>query len=135
MLPKANRLRRNKDFSKVYEKGLRQKGPDLVLRALLHPKENSETDKAKGPKNALPTRVGISIGKKVSKHAVVRNRLKRQIRAAMRGLLPKIKPGWDLAIVVKTTAPRCNYHQILQQLEQLLAKAEVLDGHSRRSNL
>jgi ribonuclease P protein component len=44
-------------------------------------------------------------------------------------LLPRIEPGWDLAIVVKTTAPRCNYHEILQQLEQLLAKAEVLDGH------
>ena len=129
MLPKANRLRRNKDFSKVYQKGLRQKGPDLVLRALFHRPKNSETDKAEGAKTAPPTRVGISIGKKVSKHAVVRNRLKRQIRAAIRALLPKIKQGWDLAIVVKRTAPRCNYHQILQQLEQLLAKAEVLDGH------
>ncbi|MDY6806743.1 MAG: ribonuclease P protein component [Cyanobacteriota bacterium] len=129
MLPKANRLRRNKDFSKVYQKGCRQKGPDLVLRALPNPKKNSEIDEAEGAKTASPTRVGISIGKKVSKHAVVRNRLKRQIRAAMKVLLPKIKPGWDLAIVVKKTAPRCNYHQILQQLEQLLAKAEVLDGH------
>lgn len=129
MLPKANRLRRNKDFRKVYEKGLRQKGPDLVLRAFSHPQKNSDRDKAQGRETAPPTRVGISIGKKVSKHAVVRNRVKRQIRAAMRALLPKIKPGWDLAIVVKTTAPCCNYHQILQQLEQLLAKAEVLDGH------
>jgi ribonuclease P protein component len=121
MLPKANRLRRNQDFSKVYEKGLRKKGPDLVLRALRRPGENSQT--------AKPTRIGISIGKKVSKQAVVRNRLKRLIRAAMRQLLPKIKPGWDLAIVVKPTAQKCNYREILQQLEQLLARTEVLDGH------
>ena len=121
MLPKANRLRRNQDFSKVYEKGLRKKGPDLVLRALRRPGENSQT--------AKPTRIGISIGKKVSKQAVVRNRLKRLIRAAMRQLLPKIEPGWDLAIVVKPTAQKCNYREILQQLEQLLARTEVLDGH------
>ena len=121
MLPKANRLRRNQDFSKVYEKGIRQNGPDLVLRALRCPAESRKTVK--------PTRIGISIGKKVSKQAVVRNRLKRLIRAAVRQLLPKIKPGWDLAIVVKPTAPRCNYREILQQLEQLLAKSEVLDGH------
>jgi ribonuclease P protein component len=127
MLPKANRLRQNKDFIKVYEKGIRRSGSDLVLRALRYSKKI--TDKAESLKSAKPVRVGISIGKKVSKQAVVRNRLKRQIRAAMLQLLPRIEPGWDLAIVVKTTAPRCNYHEILQQLEQLLAKAEVLDGH------
>lgn len=135
MLPKANRLRRNQDFSKVYEKGLRQKGPDLLLRALRRPQENAEANKAESRKTAKPTRIGISIGKKVSKQAVVRNRLKRLIRAAMRQLLPKIKPGWDLAIVVKPTAQRCNYREILQQLEQLLARSEVLDGHKRRTNL
>ena len=79
MLPKANRLRRNQDFSKVYEKGIRQNGPDLVLRALRCPAESRKTVK--------PTRIGISIGKKVSKQAVVRNRLKRLIRAAVRQLL------------------------------------------------
>jgi len=129
MLPKANRLRKNKDFIKVYEQGIRRNGADLVLRALRYPEEKRETDKTELLKSAKPVRVGISIGKKVSKQAVVRNRLKRQIRAAMLQLLPRIEPGWDLAIVVKTTARRCNYHQILQQLEQLLAKAEVLDGH------
>ncbi len=126
MLPKANRLRKNKDFIKVYEQGIRRNGADLVLRALGSPEEKRKTEVLK---SAKPVRVGISIGKKVSKQAVVRNRLKRQIRAAMLQLLPRIEPGWDLAIVVKTTALRCNYHQILQQLEQLLAKAEVLDGH------
>jgi ribonuclease P protein component len=133
MLPKANRLRRNQDFSKVYEKGIRQNGPDLVLRALRSPQEKADPNKAESQKTvkktAKPTRIGISIGKKVSKQAAVRNRLKRQIRAAMRQLLPKIEPGWDLAIVVKPTAPRCNYREILQQLEQLLARTEILDGH------
>ena len=122
MLPKANRLRRNQDFSKIYKRGNRYLGKDLVLRALRR-QEKPEVWNA-----ILPTRVGISIGKKVSKHAVERNRLKRLIRAAMGELLPKVKPGWDLAIVVKPTATKCNYRQILQQLKELLAR-EVWDGH------
>lgn len=79
----------------------------------------------------VPTRIGISISRKVSKHAVTRNRMERQIRAALRHLLPQISPGWDCIIVVKPTDETCNYGQFLQELRQLLAQAEVLHGHSR----
>lgn len=80
----------------------------------------------------LPTQIGISISTKVSKRAVVRNRLKRQIAAAMYQLLPKISPGWRLVIVVKPTAAEqeCVTQQFLQELEQLLAQAEVFNGYS-----
>ncbi|NEP45968.1 MAG: ribonuclease P protein component, partial [Okeania sp. SIO2H7] len=85
MLPKANRLRQNKDFSKIYKRGNRHSGKDLVLRGL------RRSGKPEVLNALVPTRVGISIGKKVSKQAVERNRLKRLIRAAIRELLPKIK--------------------------------------------
>ncbi len=77
----------------------------------------------------LPTRVGISISQKVSKLAVIRNRIKRQIRAALRHMLPQISPGWLLVIVVLHGAQECDYAQILRELEQLLVEAEVLNGH------
>lgn len=83
----------------------------------------------------LPTRIGISIGRKVSKRAVVRNRIKRQIRAAARQLLPRLSPGWDIVAIVHSEAKECNSTQFLQELEQLLARAEVLNGHSRGSLL
>ena len=35
----------------------------------------------------------ISISKKVSKHAVTRNTVKRRVRAVMRGLVKDLKPG------------------------------------------
>jgi ribonuclease P protein component len=74
--------------------------------------------------------MGISISQKVSKRAVVRNRIKRQIRAAWHQFLPWLSPGWDVVIVVKPTADQCNYSEILQELEKLLVEAEVLNGYT-----
>jgi len=79
---------------------------------------------------AIPSRIGISISQKVSKRAVVRNRIKRQIKAAFRQLLPRIAPGWWLVVVVNPNAVQCEYEQFLRELEQLLTDAEVIDGHS-----
>jgi ribonuclease P protein component len=62
---------------------------------------------------------------------VIRNRIKRQLRSAFRYLLPKISPGWQVVVVVQPAAAKeCDYQQFLQELEQLLAKAEVINGHS-----
>ncbi|MGC9527274.1 MAG: ribonuclease P protein component [Limnospira sp.] len=124
MLPQANRLRNRKDFKAVYTRGVHRKTPHLTLRALKRP--GPEPD----GKAEKPSRLGISISQKVSKRAARRNRIKRQIRAVLRELLPQISPGWDIAIVVKPTAVGCNYAEFLQELEQLLAQAEVLNGHS-----
>ncbi|MEB3339579.1 ribonuclease P protein component [Okeania sp.] len=129
MLPTENRLRHNKDFSAVYQKGIRKNTSYLALRALRHQQK---------PNSPLPhqqTRIGISISKKVSKGAVIRNRIKRQIRAALRQMLPSISKGWDIVIVVKPPAQQCNYGEFLQQLEKLLAQAEILNGYSRRNLL
>ncbi|MBP0000297.1 MAG: ribonuclease P protein component [Cyanobacteria bacterium SID2] len=133
MLPKAHRLRHWKDFQTVYKNGIRCRGKRLALRAYhrrsVPPQDNDEQSVAE----VLPTRIGISIGRKVSKRAVVRNRIKRQIRAAARQILPYLSPGWDVVAVALPDAKECNSHQFLQELEQLLAKAEVLNGHSRGS--
>ncbi|RUR84320.1 hypothetical protein DSM107007_28360 [Nostoc sp. PCC 7120 = FACHB-418] len=82
--------------------------------------------------NIPSTLIGVSISTKVSKRAVVRNRIKRQITAAMQQLLPRLAPGWKLVVIVKPTAAesKCGSQQFLQELEQLLAQTEVLHGHS-----
>jgi ribonuclease P protein component len=77
---------------------------------------------------AEPSTIGISISLKVSKRAVVRNRIKRRIRAAIQSFLPHISSGWRIVIVVKTSATECAYEQFLQELKQLLTSAEVING-------
>jgi ribonuclease P protein component len=116
------RLRHRKDFSAVYRAGVRCHGSTLILRALRQPAVADE-----------PSRLGVSISQKVSKRAVVRNRIKRQIKAAFRQLLPRIPGGWWLVVVVNPAALQCEYGQFLRELEELLIRAEVIDGHSRRS--
>ena len=117
-LPKKHRLRDRRDFRAVYSKGIRLNSLNLVLRALFTPELEIK-----------PTRIGISISQKVSKKAVVRNRLKRQIRAALRELLPSILPGWKIVIVVRSRARECEYEHFLRELKQLLKKAKIIDGH------
>ncbi|MBD2499378.1 ribonuclease P protein component [Anabaena azotica] len=130
-LPKANRLKSRQDFQAVFREGLRRHSANFTLRALKPSSANSSSlDTAS--KTQLSTLIGVSISTKVSKKAVVRNRLKRQITAAIGQILPKLAPGWKLVVIVKPAAAetKCVSQQFLQELEQLLAQTEVLNGHS-----
>ncbi|MFQ3617940.1 MAG: ribonuclease P protein component [Cyanobacteriota bacterium] len=143
-LPKVHRLKRRQEFSKVYQAGVRRSTRHFTLRALRQfsvrqgkpsvPDSNdSDSDKKAAEKlGRSPTRIGITVSTKVSKRAVVRNRIKRRIRAALRELLPGFATGWMIVIIVQPVAVKCNYKEILQELKQLLIEAEVFDGHSGR---
>lgn len=74
------------------------------------------------------TRFGISISRKVSKKAVVRNRIKRQIRAALITLMPGIKQGYWVVITVRSVAISCEYDDFLRELRKVLTALEVLHG-------
>ncbi len=78
-----------------------------------------------------PAQFGISVSQKVSKKAVIRNRLKRQIKAVIRLLLPMIQPGYQVVIVVKRNTSECKYEHFLRELEELFIKAEIIYGYKR----
>jgi ribonuclease P protein component len=137
-LPKVHRLRQRRDFSAVYQSGLRRSTVHLTLRGLRESKrivinkaiDPSKADQSKASVlNDLPTRIGVSISQKVSKRAVVRNLIRRRIRSALRQLLPRVSAGWRLVIVVHPQAIECDYGQFLQELEQLLVEAGVIHGN------
>ncbi len=132
-LPQAHRLKHWRDFQAVYQKGIRRSGRYLTLRAMPPPTRTGNASmsgaSAMSKTDHPSTRIGISVSQKVSKKAVVRNRIKRQIRAALRQLLPHIQSGWQLVWVVKPGAQECEYAQFLRELKQLLAEAEVLNGY------
>lgn len=70
---------------------------------------------------------GISISRKVSKRAVVRNRIKRQIKAIIRQHLPNISPGWQVVIVVRPAAVECKFDDFLRELEKIFRKLKILN--------
>ncbi|EFA68701.1 ribonuclease P protein component [Cylindrospermopsis raciborskii S07] len=136
-LPKAYRLKSRGDFQAVFREGVRCHSSHFTLRALkplspTHLHSSSINIPANTCENLPNTKIGISISTKVSKRAVVRNRIKRQITGVLYQLLPKLSKGWRLVVIVKpkTGEWECISQQFLRELEQLLVKAEVINGHS-----
>lgn len=131
-MPKAHRLKSHKDFQAVFREGIRRQSSHFTLRALRPRHSKASSGNTATTTQVVSTQIGISISTKVSKKAVVRNRIKRQMAAALHQLLPKLAPGWRLVFVVKPIAAesKCGSQQFLQELEQLLAQTEVLNGHS-----
>ncbi|MEM9216322.1 MAG: ribonuclease P protein component [Cyanobacteria bacterium P01_F01_bin.150] len=143
-LPKQHRLRHRRDFARVYRSGLRRKSRHLTLRAL-KVFNNTASDKlgsdgeiqssalvassSHRQKNhslnyyssgVQPTQIGITISTKVSKRANVRNRIKRQIQAAMFQLLPAFSSNWLIVIIVRPGVNECDYWQFLRELEEMI---------------
>ncbi len=112
-LPQSRRLKHWQDFRRVYQQGKRLRHTHLLLRIL--PCDSQ-----------LPTRFGITISVKVSKRANVRNRIKRQIRAIILQFSPRIKPGFDVVLVVLPQGIECNYEHFLRELEQLFHQAKII---------
>ena len=117
-LPKNNRLKRWQDFRAIYQHGNYFATPALILRAL------SDSD-------CHSVKFGISISRKISKKAVIRNRIKRQIRSALQILLPSLSSTWVMVIIVRPPALECKTEHFLRELEQLFIQSGILYGHSR----
>ncbi|CAN5848655.1 hypothetical protein BH23CYA1_BH23CYA1_20860 [soil metagenome] len=129
-LPQQNRLKSSRDFGRVHRRGARAATHHLAARALkpkMLPTERASDNRisADGQPSALVSSFGISISRKVSKRAVVRNRIKRQIRAVLQRFLPDVAPGWQVVIVVRSAAVECEFDDFLRELEYLLKKLGI----------
>jgi len=117
-LPQKNRLKHRQDFQLVYVQGRQHRTMHLILRSR---KSDILSD--------IPPRIGIVISQKVSKNAVVRNRIKRQIRAVIHPWLKQIASNWQLVIIVRPQAPECNYEHFLRELKELFQQAGLINGN------
>lgn len=112
MLPRAHRLTKETDFKLLAQEGQSFYSPLFTIKIL----------KAKD----ADSRFGVVISAKVSKKAVVRNKIKRRITEIIRLALPKIKSGFDVMILVKTVVAEKNYQEIKEDIEKLFKKANIL---------
>ena len=68
------------------------------------------------------TRTGFTVSKKISKLAVVRNRLRRQMREIVR-LSPDLQikyPSHDIILIARSDALTKDYHQLARDFAYLL---------------
>jgi ribonuclease P protein component len=58
--------------------------------------------------------------------AVIRNRARRILRAAWRELAPKVRDGYDVALVARRTIRGVRAHELVPEVEGLLSRAQVI---------
>jgi len=104
------RLRRRKDFDAVFRRGRAWANDLLVLRSL--------------PNHLDHNRYGFITSKRLGK-AVVRNRVRRRLREAVRSL--PARPGWDVVISAKTPAAEADFHRLRRAVAALMSRAGILD--------
>jgi len=106
MLPKINRLKKKRDFEHVFKQGRGLKQGFLSLKFV---------------KNGLEaTRFGFVVGQKVSRKAVIRNKVKRRLRDLVRGRIGEIKKGFDVVIVAGKGAEAASLADTAATINRLL---------------
>ncbi len=111
MTEQVGRLTRRADFLKVAESRRRFAAPGLVLQA--------------APAESCSLRVGFTASRKVG-GAVVRNRVKRRLRALARELLPAhAKPGHDYVLVGRAAGVARQFDDLRRDLETALRRLDL----------
>jgi ribonuclease P protein component len=67
-------------------------------------------------------RLGITVSSRVGK-AVVRNRVRRRLREAMRARLDRLTPGVDLLLVARPRSAEASWGDLNAALESVLTRA------------
>ncbi len=112
MLSKINRLKKENDFRKILRRRESIRGNCLILKT--------------APNALGMVRVGISVSKKISKKATLRNKIKRRLAALMRMRIPQIKDGWDLFLIALPGLETKNFLETKEICDSLLRKAVIL---------
>jgi len=105
VLPKAQRVRTNRQHHTVLRRGRQLRGHGLSVRLV--------------PNSLTHHRFGFVVSTKTAKRAVVRNRLKRQLRSAVQALHFSSPTGYDVVITGQTAALTLTYQQIVSELARL----------------
>lgn len=111
MLPKKHRLTKKKDFEKVLREGKGVREDFLFFKWI-------STD-------LRISRFGFVVGKKISKKATVRNKMKRRLREIMRVKLPKIKKSIDGVFITNPGLEKKEYSKLQEVVDKILTKAKL----------
>ncbi len=123
MLPKEYRLRKMKDYEALFEEGGFVNGRLLGAKVWkIDPKKYEK--RGYSSENLL---IGFVVSTKVSKSAVKRNRLKRQMREVVRILLREgdMKSGYMIAFIAREQMIGKEYGDIQKDMIEILKKAKI----------
>ena len=108
-------LSRPRDFATLQSEGTTRAHPLLLARFVRTDLETS--------------RFGLSTGRKLG-GAVVRNRVRRRLREALRVMAPSFQPGWDVLIIARPGLVEADHDALVGALRRVLRRGGVLGGRS-----
>src|SRR5262245_23664221 len=106
--PKSSRILRSKDFRQVYENGAKFSGPLFSAFCLRNNEEEG-------------VRLGFTCPRALG-GAVIRNRIRRRLREAVRVRLEQPGPGWEIVINPRLRVLTAPFSQIEREVEKLFQR-------------
>ena len=105
-------VKENYEFRRIYAKGRSGVSPYLVVYVR--------------PNRRGRNRLGVTVSTKLG-HAVVRNRVRRQLREMYRLHLPEMKKGYDVSLVGRVKAVHTPYTRMDRQYTRALEALGLLE--------
>lgn len=116
-------LTTRRDFVAVAKRGAKAPRRTLVLQAL----------RQRPPRSPACARIGVTATKKLG-GAVLRNRVKRRLRALARERLSANPPlGWDLVLIGRMDTATCPWPALQRDFDKALAKIGI--GRDRQNGV
>jgi len=116
MLNKVNRIQKSGDFNKIFRQSRPVQSGKITIRAIAGNQEK-------------PSRFGFIISNKIDKRATRRNSLKRRLRSIAREILPQIKKGNSIIVLVRENfSTPYNFQEIRQTFIEGIGKAGLLQN-------
>ena len=111
MLKKENRLKKRKEFGFIYKNGTRVFSKNITMVKI----------KSKYP---IP-RIGVSVSNKIGK-AVVRNKIKRRMRAILFDYIKNIR-NCNIIFVAQPNIVNITYQEMKNEIKYLLKKGSICE--------
>jgi ribonuclease P protein component len=113
MLPTQHRLRKRPDFEDVKKRG--RVVPSRLFSFVFVKRADGGV-----------SRFGFVVSTKISKKAVVRNRVRRLLRESVHGLVKELKPGYDCVFLVRNGIVGERFVEVSKEVELVLRKSGLL---------
>ena len=118
------RLRQRSDFVRVARHCRKWAAPGLVLQASRQPREPDDAGKT----GEHTVRVGFTVTKKLG-NAVIRNRIRRRLRAAADQVMPaRAKKGYDYVVIGRAQTLSRSFSALMDDLETALQRTDACEG-------
>jgi len=106
MLPKKNRVKKKKDFKRIFKESKNKKNNIFVLKIAKN--------------NLNINRFGFVVSQKVSKKATIRNKVRRRLAGALRDERKNIKKGIDMVFIALPGIEKKSFCEIKKAIKEEL---------------